>query len=435
MTITQSFSVVYRDLFTTQARYILLWGGRGRGGSFTATGYFLHLITRPQYFRGYFMREVHSDVRESLWRDFKDRIDECDDVDERLFDLNESQMSALYAPTGNTILSKGFKKSSGNRTAKLKSLAGATHVVIEEAEEISESDFQQLDDSLRTTKAQVQIILVFNPPSKNHWIWRRWFTLLESGAPGYFTAVPRNIPELKSIFSTYRDNEVNINASTAQQWEAYQQTNPDHYYTIIRGLISEGARGRIYTNWKTCQAMPKEYGKWYCLDWGFSADALAMVELCNHNRQLWVDEKIYSTGMTNDDLERELIKLGIQKTAPVIADSANEKDIQDMRRRGWNFIGAQKGPGSVQSGINYLKQFEVFVTERSRNIWKEVENYAWALDQHKEPTSEPIDAWNHALDAIRYGLDRIRKPGGISVIRPAELPYHIAANGRSDYRM
>jgi len=154
MAISLEFSKKYKDLFKTKARYIDLFGGRGRGGSFTATQYYLHLITQPDYFRGYFMREIAGDIRESLWRDFKDRIEEAELED--YFEINESQMSALYVPTGNLVLSKGFKKSSGNRTAKLKSLAGATHVAIEEAEEIGRADFRQLDDTL-THK-------IWNPP-------------------------------------------------------------------------------------------------------------------------------------------------------------------------------------------------------------------------------------------------------------------------------
>ena len=130
------FSEKYEPLFTTKARYIDLWGGRGRGGSYTGTKYFVHLLTQKEYFRGYLMREIAGDIRESLWRDFKDRIEE--DEIEHLFEINETAMSAICVPTGNVLLSKGFKKSSGNRTAKLKSLAGATHVLIEEAEEISD---------------------------------------------------------------------------------------------------------------------------------------------------------------------------------------------------------------------------------------------------------------------------------------------------------
>lgn len=436
MNITQSFSVVYRELFTTKARYILLWGGRSRGGSHAATAFFLHLVTQPYYFRGYFMREIHSDVRGSLWQDFKDRIEEAEGVDERLFDLNESQMAATYVPTGNTIHSKGFKKSAGNRTAKLKSLAGATHVIIEEAEEISEADFQQLDDSLRTVKGPNKIILLFNPPGKNHWIWDRWFIKQDSKeAPGYYTAIPKPDPMVLSIFSDYRDNLVNIDPAKSRQWEEFKTKNPDYYWTVVRGLISEGARGRIYRNWQICQKMPATYPKFYGLDWGFSNDPLALVECEVHNRQLWVEEKIYQTGMTNDDLHRELIRLNVPKAAPIYADSAQPKDIEDMRRRGWNFLPAQKGPGSVRSGVKFIQQYEVFYTVNSQNLQKESEEYRWALDIHKNPTDEPIDQWNHCMDAINYAMDRVRRPNGVNIIKPSSSPFYVAANGRSEYNM
>jgi phage terminase large subunit len=412
-TISLDFAELYEPLFTTKARYLDLWGGRGRGGSFTATQYFLHLITQPEYFRGYFMREIAGDVRESLWRDFKDRVDESDLTE--LFDFNESTMTAVFKPTGNTILSRGFKKSSGNRTAKLKSLAGATHVIIEEAEEIGEDDFRQLDDTLRTKKSEnIQIIRIFNPPSKNHWIWRRWYNLVPAYKEGYYEAIPKKDPQLLSIHSTYLDNLKNIHESSKETWAGYEKVDPEYYYTIICGLISEGVRGRIYKHFQI-GAMPNQYPKFYGLDWGWN-DPVALVEVENHNKSLFVKELIYQQGMTNIDLSNRLTDLGIKKTAPIYADSAEPKDIIDMRRMGWNVIAAQKGPDSVLNGIKYLKQFDIFVTEDSGNLWKESENYRWRLDQYKMPTNEPEDKDNHLLDALRYSIDKIKKPSGLRII-------------------
>jgi len=430
--ISQTFAKPYEPLFTTRARYILLWGGRGRGGSYTATQYFLNLLTRPGYFRGYFMRQIFGDIRESLWRDFKDRIEENETINPKAIALNESTMLASCPGTGNFIMSKGFKKSSGKRTAKLKSLAGATHVVIEEAEEIDEEEFMELDDTLRSSKADIQIILIFNPPPKRHWIWKKWFTLVDAPVPGYFRAIARQSSNLLSIFATYQLNLANLNPSSVENWKAYKTTNPEHFWTVIMGLISEGARGRIYKNWQPCQKMPGLYKKFYGLDWGFSGDPLALVEMEAHNRVLWADQKIYQRGLTNDDLAKLLVVLGISKRAPIYADSAQPKDIEDMRRRGWNFIPAIKGPGSVKSGIKFLKQFSIFVTESSTDLWLENENYAWALDQYKEPTDEPIDQHNHAMDAMNYGADELRTPGGISVVTAVTEKQ---GNGRTDYNL
>lgn len=407
------FSKLYKPLFTTKARYIDLWGGRGRGGSHTGTQYFLHLITQPEYFRGYFMREIASDVRESLWRDFKDRVEENELND--FFDLNESTMTAVYKPTGNTILSRGFKKSSGNRTAKLKSLAGATHVLIEEAEEIGEIDFRTLDDTLRTKKAEkIQIIRIFNPPSKNHHIWKRYNLVPSKKKEGYYEAIPKNDPSLLSVFSTYLDNLINIHQSSLETWESYFKTDPEYYWTVIKGLISEGVRGRIYKHFQLGDS-PGAYGRFYGLDWGFN-DPIALVEVEHHNKTLWLQEKIYRQGLTNSELSKLMFEIGISRTAPIYADSAEPKDIKDLKGMGWNVIAAQKGADSVRNGIKFVKEYDVFASENSINLWKEVENYKWRLDQYKMPTNEPEDANNHLMDAIRYAMDKIKKPSGMRIV-------------------
>jgi len=402
------FSKIYRPLFTTKARYIHLWGGRGRGGSFTATQYYLHLITQPQYFRGYIMREILGDIRESLWRDFKDRIEEAG-IDDQ-FELNETKMSAVHVPTGNVLLAKGFKKSSGKQTAKLKSIAGATHVLIEEAEEISEDDFKQLDDSLRTVKGQIQIIQIFNPPSKRHWIWKRWYNLVDTDivdeeGSSYYRAEPKADPSLLSIFSTFKDNIKNLNASFIANLLAY---TGEYLYTVVMGLISEGVRGRIYKGWTPVTEMPGLYSKFYGLDWGFN-DPVALIEVEAHNDESWLDEKVYERGWSNQQLSDRMDELDISRSAPIYADCASPKDIADMQERGWNIIPCIKGPGSVQAGIRYLKGRKVYATERSKNLWIENQEYKWKEDRNKEPTDEPVDKNNHLMDAANYAHDDIRE--------------------------
>jgi phage terminase large subunit len=409
--ISLEFAELYEPLFTTNARYIHLWGGRGRGGSFTGTQYYLHLVTQPEYFRGYLMRLVASDIRESLWRDFKDRVEEAELED--LFHFNESQMSAVCIPTGNMILSKGFKKSSGDRTAKLKSIAGATHVLIEEAEEISEDDFKQLDDSLRTTKTKnVQVIKSFNPPDKNHWFWKRWYRLTECEDPkGYYRALARTDPSLLSIFSTYHDNLSNLSESFITNQINYQGTDPDYYHTRVNGLISEGKIGRIYRNWQYIDAMPNHYGKFYGLDFGFN-DPVALVECEAHNQNVYLEEKIYETGLTNKELSDLMIKIGISKNATIYADCAEPKSIKELRGYGWTIVEAEKGPDSIINGIKFVKQYNIYATEKSTNLWFENQNYTWKM-VNKIPTNEPEDQHNHLMDAIRYAMTgKLKKQTG-----------------------
>lgn len=404
---------VFAPILNTSARYIHLWGGRGRGGSHTATDYFLHLQMHSPYFRGYFMREIFGDVKSSLWQDYTDRIEENDSIDDRLFRMNTVELSSLYTPNGNLIKSKGFKKSSGKQTAKLKSIAGATHVCVEEMEEIDEMDFNQLDDSLRTTKAEnIQVVGIFNPPHKNHWIIRRWYNLFPAedfhgpDYKGFFVAVPKNDPTLLSIHSTYLDNRKNINDTTAHNFERYKETNFEYYATIIKGLVSEGARGVIYKNWKPCtlkEFNELPYEPFYGLDFGFSNDPAACVKIKAHNDNIWFHEMFYKRGLTNPDIVKEFEANEISKSAEIFADSAEPKSIEEIKQAGYNIIPSVKGEDSIRAGIKFLLSKQTYYTETSSNLIYEKDNYTYALDAQKEPTDKPIDKYNHLMDAGRYG--------------------------------
>jgi phage terminase large subunit len=394
----------YKPMFTSKARYYHFWGGRGRGGSFTATQYALQLITSTDYFRGYFMREVFNDIRDSLWRDFKDRIEENETLNESDFAFNDSQMTVTYIPTGNTIISKGFKKSSGNRTAKLKSLAGATHVFVEESEENDEISFRQLDDSLRTVKAETKIIMVFNPPNKSHWIIKRWYTLEDSHRPGYYLAKPKqDATNLLSIHSTYKENELNLNQSFINNLINYESADPDYYYTMVEGLITEGVKGRIFRNWEPIKTMPNLYPKEYGLDFGWN-DPVALIEIERHNQNVYARQMVYQSGMTNRELSDRMKELGISQRALITADSAEPKSIEELRRLGWNVVKVDKP--KITERIKFAKQFKVSLTQDSFDFWNEYEVYAWALDQFKNPTDQPIDKFNHCMDAFMYALSK-----------------------------
>lgn len=432
MPITQSFNAKYKQVFTTKARYVDIWGGRGRGGSFFGTDYFLHNITQPKYFRGYFMRQVFGDIRESLWRDFKDRIEDNDTINPFLFNLQENPMVAEYLPTGNMIISKGFKKSFGQQTAKLKSIAGATHVCIEETEETGEDDFNQLDDSIRTTKGDIQIIRIFNSPYKDHWLIRRHYNLIPAEAvygkdfEGYYIAIPKEDPNLLSIHGTYQDNLRNINPSTAAKFESYRETNFEYYATMIKGLVSEGMKGIIFKNWKpisNADFNDLPYDSFYGLDFGFSNDPAALIEIKAHNDDIFFRENLYEKGYTNPMLSRRMDELEISRDAEIYADSAEPKSIEELRVMGWNVIPAVKGSDSVRAGINFLLGKKVHYVETSYNLIKEKEAYRWALDRNKNPTDKPVDEMNHLMDAGRYGVYT-------KLNTPAHDSYMIDASGK-----
>ncbi|SHK93148.1 phage terminase large subunit [Chitinophaga jiangningensis] len=419
------FSKVYQAVFKTLARYIHIWGGRAAGRSYFVTSYFLFLITQPKYFRGAFLRHVFGDIRSSLWQDFKDRVEESD-FDENDFEFNESQMTVRYKPTGNTIISKGFKKSAGNRSAKLKSLAGITHVACEEADENYEEDVNKLDDSIRTDKIDdIQIIFLYNPPSRNHWLIKRYYNLVDAevfdrdGNPvPYYRAIPKENPNILCIHSTYRDNIKNLNRKSIEKYQAYgdpdsQFYNEEAWFVDINGLVSEGARGRIYRGFKHIsleffRSLP--YPSFYGLDFGYSEDPVALVEMKEHNGRLFWHQVIYETGLTNPALAKKMRALSVPKNALIFADNAEAKSIDELKDLGFYQIKpADKGPDSVLYGIKAIIACENYMTDTSTELWEENQEYKWQLDENGQPTNVPVDKNNHAKDAGRYGYTTYKK--------------------------
>ncbi|CAA0144190.1 phage terminase large subunit [Tenacibaculum maritimum] len=145
-----------QPLFTQDFYEADIWGGRGRGGSHNMTLYAFFSMITSIYFRGYFVRAIQGTVRDSLWQDFKDRIEEVSELNKydysKDFKLVDTDMTAIYLPSGSSIKSKGFKASSKSNTANMKSIAGATHVMIEECEEVGQEEYNKLADSLRSVK-------------------------------------------------------------------------------------------------------------------------------------------------------------------------------------------------------------------------------------------------------------------------------------------
>lgn len=428
-----------------------------RGGSYSGTLYFLHLITQPKYFRGCFLRQILNDLRGSLFQDFKDRINEVEAANGSVkysdFDINESSMQIVYRPTGNMIIAKGVTKSSG-RTAKLKSLAGVTHVLIEEADEIGREDFDQLDISLRTIKVEggVQVVRIFNPPHKAHWLWDdynltevdvAYFAKYKLAKPKeeYFIMTPKEKSNIVMVFSTYHDNIKYLDKTTIEKLEKYRDRDLDYYYTIVLGLVSEGQKGRIFKGWKPITNdffNDLDAKSIFGLDFGLAMPA-GIVEAKIVKNNIYIRQQNYEP-LTNKEIGKKLCLLGAKKWN-IVADSAEPDSISRLRRGweksgdkdvltdmpdlmedcieggekklrlkeiykpmydGFNIYPATKGPGSIKAGISALKEFNVFVTEDSKDLWVEYREYKWALDKNKDPTDEPIDAYNHLIDPIRY---------------------------------
>lgn len=396
-------------------------GGRGAGRSTAASQYVTSKLPTKEYFRCALMRAVHSDIRHSNWREVIDRLEEQEVKD--AFRITDNDMHISYGR--NSIQAHGFRASSGTHSAKLKSLASYNVVHIEEAEEVGEKEFTTLDDTLRTKLGNIKIILTLNTPPKSHWIIRKWFDLEPTEIKGFYK--PKAKEGIIYIPGTYKDNLPNLDQETISRYENYKKDKPEYYWQYIQGLVPETVLGKIYSGWRVIDSIPYEARLiGYGLDFGFDPDPAAIVAIYYHNGGYILDEKLYQTRLLNEHLGLTLKAL---PPAPIIADSAEEKAIEDIRRYGVNIIGAEKGPGSVRTGIKQVQGLKISYTRSSSNLQNEYENYAWKINKDGDQLGlEDPKCANHLMSATRYLLTtmvhtiekregRARIPQGPPVIR------------------
>jgi len=415
MVVEQKANKIFEPLWKNQSRYVICMGGRGTGRSTAGSQFILSQLLAPEFFRCAIMRAIHGDIRHSLWRELNDRIDE-QKIREALR-ITDNDMKIEYGQ--NTINAHGFKASSGSHSAKLKSLANYNTVVIEEAEEIGEQEFMTLDDSLRTVKGDIKIVMLLNPPAKNHWIIRRFFNLKNSEQEGFY--IPEIKPDVNAIHigGNWKNNSANLDSNTKARYEDYKNTKPNYYCQMIVGLVPEVVRGKIFNGWELIDNIPQEarlvrFGE----DYGWFPDPACAVALYYWNGGYIVDELAYGTHLTNEFLAGKIKEVG---SALTVADSAEPKSIEEQKNKyGLNIVGSEKGADSVEYGIKVVSQKRIYVTRRSKNVWDSYENYAWKEDKDGNPLGEPCHEWKHAMDAIVYPLVSLSQPekGKMSIHRP-----------------
>ena len=203
------------------------------------------------------------------------------------------------------------------------------------------------------------------------------------------------------IVSNYKDNPFLPNhekkkiLKQAEMDTNFRRVHIDCEYGIYEGLV--------FNEWMQVDKLP-EGEPVYGLDFGYSNDPTAVVQVVLKGEDLFIDELIYKTGLTNNDISKLLKQYKVEHE--IYADSAEPKSIEEIYQAGYNIKPAIKGQGSVNAGIDKLRGFNLKVTKRSVNLIKELRNYAWVSDKNGEPTNKPVDAFNHAIDALRYSIYR-----------------------------
>ncbi len=140
----------------------------------------------------------------------------------------------------------------------------------------------------------------------------------------------------------------------------------------------------------------------YGLDFGFTNDPTSLIEVRTQDGELWVREVIYETGLTNPDISNEMDRLKVSRSSLIVADSAEPKSIEELRRMRWTVDGVKKEKDSVNFGLSLLKGYSINVHADSKNLIKELSSYKWKVDRDGNTLNVPVDKDNHAIDALRY---------------------------------
>ena len=296
--------------------------------------------------------------------------------------------------TGSKIIFKGIKTSSGDQTASLKSIQGVTTWVLEEAEELTdEKKFDTIDFSIRSNKRQNRIILILNPTTKEHFIYKRFFE--DKGVQEGSNVIKG---DTTYIHSTYLDNINYLNQSFIDQVEVMKERRPEKYKHQILGGWLDKAEGVIFTNWTIGEFKKVGVSVWG-QDYGFSADASTLIEtnIDKSNKRIYLKECFYLPGLTTSEIAR--LNKKYAESNLIVGDSAEPRLITELRRE-CNIKEAIKGQGSVTYGISLMQDYDLIVDPESTNLIKELNNYCWL----EKKSNTPQDANNHCIDAARYAI-------------------------------
>ncbi len=409
---------VFNPLYTNRDKSIvLITGGRGSGKSFNASTF----VQRSSFKRGrlfLYCRYTMSSASISVIPEFLEKVEL--DGHSRYFRPRSADVENLS--TGSKVLFRGIRTSSGNQTAKLKSIHGITDFVCDEAEEWqSEREFDVLKLSLRKKGITNRVFIIMNPTDEHHFIYRRY--IKDTHKIEYFDGVPVQIsthPDVLHIHTTYLDNLEHLGEEFIREVEDIKLFNPSKYAHTIIGRWSDISEGAIFSSISLVDEIPDfAKRKALAIDFGYTNDPTAIVECAIHEDTLYIDELCYNTGMLTSDI---LKILEVHKGKKIISESADPRLVQEIANDGHFILPVEKGAGSIEAGISKTKEFKICVTKRSLNAREEFRSYSWAQDKDGKYINQPATGQaDHIMDAVRYYvlgelLGKILKP------KTVELP-------------
>ena len=381
------FNDVYFPYLTDYSRrYEIYYGGAGSGKSVFVAQKLIYKACASKR-KVLVIRKYGTTLRDSVFQLFMDTLSKWQLL--QYCKINLSNYT-ITLPNGSMFLFKGLDDSE-----KIKSITDITDIFCEEATELSEDEYTQLDLRLRAMVDGLQLIVAFNPVSKVNWVYRRWF------------AEEKQYENTLILHTNYKHNRF-LPQSYIDALENKAKTNYNYYKIYALGEFCTLDK-LVFTNWKTEDFDYKDIkGELLIgLDFGFINDVSALVAsiLDNDNKKIYIFKEWGATGKTNEELAAVIKSLGFSKSL-IIADAAEQKSIEEIKRCGVGKIRAcTKGKDSIIHGIDKLQNYELIVHTSCTEIQTEFENYSWKKDKATGLyVNEPVDAFNHYIDALRYSL-------------------------------
>jgi len=384
------FNDVYFPHLKDDTRIQIYFGGSSSGKSyFLAQRVVLDVLTEQ---RNYLIcRAVASTLKRSVFNEIVKAISNF--KLSKLFIVNKTDLT-ITCINGFQILFAGL-----DDVEKIKSITPQkgvlTDIWIEEATEINYQAFKQLNKRLRgKTKVKKRITMSFNPIYKTHWIFNEFFLLWDDSKTIFKS------DNLLIIKSTYKNNKF-LTKDDIKELE----NETDKYYYNVYTLGNWGIIGNvIFKNWETQDLSEMDFGLIESgLDFGLS-DPNAYIKMSyNKNRKtLYIVEEMYMRELSIDELDEEMSKLYEEEL--IMADCAEAQTIKTLFKRGYRMKSCKKGKGSVEFGYKWLKQQKIIIDIRCVNTIKEFTLHKYREDKDGNPLNVPEDRNNHAIDAIRYGM-------------------------------
>ncbi len=370
-------TTLYDDLKNAKERVLVNQGGTSSGKTYSILQLLITIAIEKANLVITVVGQDIPNLKKGAYRDAKNIIFGNDEI-KALFTINESDR-IIKAFNGSIIEFSSFQNEQDAKSGK------RDYLFINEANGIPYPVYWQL--AIRTRK---KIFIDYNPTAR-FWVHDKVL----------------GTPEARRFITDHRHNSF---LSQDEHAKIESIDDPELHKVYARGKTGR-LRGMVYENYDIVEEAPSTYkARWFGLDFGYN-DPTALIDVRLSGGDLWLDEVIFAGGVTNPDIARLLRERSLLGFA-IVADSAEPKSIEELRRLGVSHIEpANKGADSIRVGISVLKRYKLHITRRSTNLRKEIANYKWREDANGEPTNEPIDIFNHGLDAVRYvALNKLLTP-------------------------